>query len=206
MGLRERKKEQTRDELAAAAIRLFIERGYDATPVEDIAAAVEVSPRTFFRYYPTKEDVVVELLRCGAVDLHDELASRPDGECLADALRAATHRWAELSSERAANLMQLSRVVRSSPVLRARLEEERRRGVAVLAELVADRIGVSSAKDDRPALIATLAMSVISAAIERWSDAGGEGDLGDYLDVGFDLLKAGLPNPVARPRRHRTAS
>ena len=201
MGLRERKKEQTRDELAAAAVRLFIERGYDATPVEDIAAAVDVSPRTFFRYYPTKEDVVLELLRCGAVDLHDELASRPEGECLADALRAATLRWAELSSERAANLLQLTRVVRSSPVLRTRLEEERRNGLAVLSKLIADRLGVSEIDDDRPALIATLAMSVISTAIERWSEAGADRELGTYLDVGFDLLKGGLPAPTGRKRR-----
>src|SRR5690242_20665784 len=135
MGLRERKKEQTRDDLAAAAVRLFIDRGYDATPVEDIAAAVEVSPRTFFRYYPSKEDVVLELLRCGAVDLHDALAARPRDECLADSLRAATRMWALSTTDREANLLQLGQVVRSSPVLRARLEDERRRGRDVLAEL-----------------------------------------------------------------------
>src|SRR4051794_34034856 len=94
MTLRERKKQQTREGLAAAAVELFIDRGYDATTIEDIAAAVDVSPRTFFRYYPTKEDVIVDLLRAGVVDLVERAAARPTSEPLATSLREAARGWA----------------------------------------------------------------------------------------------------------------
>src|SRR5918994_275367 len=59
LGLRERKKQRTRQALRQAAVRLFLERGFEATTIADIAAAAEVAPRTFFSYYPTKEDVVL---------------------------------------------------------------------------------------------------------------------------------------------------
>ena len=193
MGLRERKKERTRDELAAAAISLFTAQGYDHTTVEDIAAAADVSPRTFFRYYPTKEDVVLSLLQAGAVDLQGELAGRPAGEPLAQALRAATRSWARLGDQRAHNLLQLMRVIAAAPSLRARLDDERRRKLAELAELIARRIGADPGRDPRPALIARLTGQVVVDAMERWSADGGVHELADYLDTGFDLLADGLP-------------
>lgn len=190
-GLRERKKERTRDELAAAAIALFIERGYDATTVEDIAAAVDVSARTFFRYFPAKEDVVVDFLRAGSVDVSEQLALRPADEALPVALRAATHHWAEATGERATHLRQLLDVLRSAPLLRARFEDERRRKMSSIAEIVAQRLGVDPATDPRPQLIASLVSTVIGASIERWIRTGGS--LADHVDAGFDLLESGLP-------------
>src|SRR5579875_1799092 len=72
-----RRKERTRRELAEAATRLFLERGYDATTVEEIAAAVEISPRTFFRYFPAKGDIVTALARMSLEDLVEVLRERP---------------------------------------------------------------------------------------------------------------------------------
>src|SRR6476646_1972874 len=117
MTLRERKKQQTREGLASAAVELFIERGFDATTVEDIAAAADVSPRTFFRYYPTKEDVVVDLV--------ERLAARPADEPLGRALREAARGWADLSPEESARLLMLSRVLHASPCLQPRLDQQR---------------------------------------------------------------------------------
>src|SRR5512139_1207552 len=84
-GLRERKKEQTRAAIQREALRLIAERGYDATTCEQIAAAAEVSPATLFRYFPTKEDLVLQ-------DLYDPL--------IAEAVRARPRAEAPLKAVR----------------------------------------------------------------------------------------------------------
>ena len=92
LGLRERKKRQTRRALADAALRLFAEQGYEQTTIAQIAAAAEVAPRTFFSYFPTKEDVLfgdtderVDLIR-------EAIADRPPGSSVTDVLHDAVTR------------------------------------------------------------------------------------------------------------------
>jgi AcrR family transcriptional regulator len=80
MGLRERKKLRTRRAIAGAALRLFDERGYEETTISDIAAAADVSPRTFFSYFPSKDDVVFAEMDERLADIRARLAQRPSGE------------------------------------------------------------------------------------------------------------------------------
>src|SRR6266480_4318131 len=80
MGLRERKKLRTREQLTDAAFRLFTERGFDATTIEDIVEQVEVSPRTFFRYFDSKEDVVIGFFDDMGLELRAMLEARPAEE------------------------------------------------------------------------------------------------------------------------------
>jgi AcrR family transcriptional regulator len=80
MGLRERKKLRTRRAIAGAALRLFAERGFDETTISDIAAAADVSPRTFFSYFPSKDDVVFAEMDERLADVRAGLAERPSGE------------------------------------------------------------------------------------------------------------------------------
>jgi AcrR family transcriptional regulator len=193
MTLRERKKQQTREGLAAAAVDLFMERGYDATTVEDIAAAVDVSPRTFFRYFPTKEDVIVDLLRAGVVDLVERVAARPLSEPLATSLRAAARAWADLSAEESVRLLMLARVLDASPCLKPRFDQQSRVGLDDLELQIADRLGVDRTTDARPALVVALVSAVLSKAIERWSASNGTLDLVALVDEGFGLLELGIP-------------
>ncbi|MEU5876638.1 TetR family transcriptional regulator [Spirillospora sp. NPDC047279] len=79
-GLRERKKLRTRRTIAAEALRLFAERGYEETTIADIAAAADVSPRTFFSYFPSKEDVVFAEIDDRLAEVAERLATRPPGE------------------------------------------------------------------------------------------------------------------------------
>ncbi|SEG85901.1 DNA-binding transcriptional regulator, AcrR family [Thermomonospora echinospora] len=86
-GLRERKKRRTRQALATAALRLFAERGYEETTIADIAAAAEVSPRTFFAYFPSKEDVIFAEIDDRLAEVRDRLARRTPGETTLEAIR-----------------------------------------------------------------------------------------------------------------------
>src|SRR3954467_502776 len=88
MGLRERKKEQTRRAIEDAAFRLFDERGYSATTVADIAEAADIAPRTFFAYFPSKEAVVFADFDEVFGALEARMRDRPDGENAFEALRA----------------------------------------------------------------------------------------------------------------------
>lgn len=88
-GLRERKKQRTREQIVEAAMRLFAERGYHATTIADIATAADVAPRTFFSYFPSKEAVVFHNVDRDLDALASTLRDRPAGETVYDALR----RW-----------------------------------------------------------------------------------------------------------------
>ncbi|MGO9961916.1 MAG: TetR family transcriptional regulator [Acidimicrobiales bacterium] len=108
---------QTRRDLTAAAARLFIERGYDATTVADIATAAGISPRTFFRYFTAKEQVVNDALgECIAL-FSAVLDDRPDDEPLLDSLRAAGNVTLAKTLEK--GVAELFAVVRPTPPLRA---------------------------------------------------------------------------------------
>ena len=86
-GLRELKKQRTRDALVRAALELFVSRGYDGTTVDDIAAAVDVSQRTFFRYFAGKEEVAFFVPRLAESHLVEAVRGFPPGEAPVDALR-----------------------------------------------------------------------------------------------------------------------
>jgi AcrR family transcriptional regulator len=88
-GLRERKKQRTREQIVEAAMRLFADRGYHATTIADIASAADVAPRTFFSYFPSKEAVVFHNVDRDLDALASALRDRPAGETVYDALR----RW-----------------------------------------------------------------------------------------------------------------
>jgi AcrR family transcriptional regulator len=142
-GLRERKKAKTRAAIQQEAMRLFVERGYAGTTVEDIAEAAEVSPSTFFRYFPTKEDVVLR-------DDYDErmlevfMALPPDLTPL-QAARTALHSMGGIVGALSPEERELEKVrmalTFSVPEVRARWINELVRAFRTLAEAVAARAG-----------------------------------------------------------------
>jgi AcrR family transcriptional regulator len=165
-GLRERKKIKLRRTIQAEALRLFETRGYEQTTVEQIAEAAETSTTTFYRYFPTKEDVVLD-------DDYDPIveatiASRPAGEALADTFRAAAAAVAAASeTDRDFNLARLS-LIATAPTVDARYAGEQRRSIDLIARLLADRAG-RTAGDYQVQLTAAAFMAVLLTASQRWA-------------------------------------
>jgi AcrR family transcriptional regulator len=191
VGLRERKKARTKMAIQQHAMRLFAERGYQATTVEQIAAAAEVSPSTFFRYFPTKEDVVLY----DALDpvLLEAFRAQPADRSPVQALRGAMREvFAELPLEALAMQQERDVLIRSVAELRARMLDEFAKSLQLFAEIVAERVG---RQPDDPA-VRTVAGAVIGVGISAWYTAGDHASPRDYLavmDASLAQLEAGLP-------------
>jgi AcrR family transcriptional regulator len=188
-GLRERKKARTRADILAHAMRLFAEQGYAATTVDQIAEAAEVSQSTFFRYFPTKEDVVLQ-------DDTDPLifeafrAMPPDMPPIA-ALRAAFRQvYDAVPEEERDTHRRRQDLIAAVPELRARMLDEFVSAVHLVAGLVAERTG--RARDD--IAVTTLAGAVIgigiAAMVARNEDPSI--DVIEHMDAGLAQLEAGL--------------
>jgi AcrR family transcriptional regulator len=188
LGLRERKKAKTRAAIREHALRLIGEQGYDATTVEQIAEAAEVSPSTFFRYFPTKEDVVLQ----DDMDLLwiDALRAQPPGLSPIAAMRAALHEaFANMSGEDLAVLRQTMDLA-AIPAVRARMLDEFARTTQVLATAIAERSG--RAPEDFA--VVTVAGAVLGVAMAAWFTAGEDIEaFADRYERGLALLEAGLP-------------
>lgn len=168
-GLTERNKERTRREIAEAAGQLFIERGYGATTVQDIAEAADVSPRTFFRYFPCKEDVITVIASTTMDDVLDHLAGHDPAESLASVLRA-TFTAALLpvvDDPDAARSFQ--NMLRDTPALRGRWLEEQRRNRDRLAEELRPWFDEGSSTVARH-LAAGTALLAIEEVMTLWAD------------------------------------
>jgi AcrR family transcriptional regulator len=208
-GLRERKKKRTRQALIDAAYELFQRKGFDATTVEEIAAAVEVSPRTFFRYFASKEEVALTLQDDLKTAIISELAVRPADEPVMTALRRAFRAVIEIIrddeglsvldkdgtfSKRFACFNEL---VTSSPSLFAASLEHTTAKQDDLVGLIAGRMGTDPATDLRPHLAIAVAVCAARAALESWKRAGGPTSVEDGLDQAFGLLEESVNYPAA---------
>ena len=189
LGLRERKQVKTRGLLQAEALRLFREQGYAETSVNDIAEAAEVSPSTFYRYFPTKEDVVLY----DAFDpiLIEALRAQPSELSPIGAVRAAMTSVLGSSSDAMATQMQeRSDLMLSIPELRRGMLEALLASVEPFAQVLGERVG--RAPDDFG--VRNVVAAVIGVGLFAWLDAGGRApDFLARIDAGLAHLEAGLP-------------
>jgi AcrR family transcriptional regulator len=190
-GLRERKKQQTRERIASVALDLFAERGYDHTTLAEIAEAADVAPRTIFAYFQSKEDI----LFCDEPRLYERLErtlrERPPGATTVDALREFVsfgefdeHARLRKRIIGASEGLRLSERARSAP-----MEE-------LVTESIAKDLGDVGPDDIRPRLIAASVTAAFSAVRDRLQDESGEPlpyeEALEILDQVLEFLRGGL--------------
>ncbi|WP_433226926.1 TetR family transcriptional regulator [Actinomadura formosensis] len=169
-GLRERKKQRTRLALIDAALELFLAKGYEATTIDEIVAAVEVSQRTFFRYFATKEDVVTSFLTEHDQILADALAARPPGErpftALFESMRVVLQTIAEGAPADGVRFRRVRQVIERTPSLMAAQMARYSAAAEALAAQIARREGVDLEHDLRPRIVVAFYLAAVKVAFE----------------------------------------
>jgi AcrR family transcriptional regulator len=204
--LRHRKKHQTRRAIQAEALRLFAEKGFQATTVEEIASAADVAPRTFFRYFPTKDEVVFWSEYQPA--LADFVAARPAGEPAVEALRRGiVDGLAVFYGQDRDRLLERITLAYRTPALHPRLRQQQAAAADGMAEILAARLGAAAGDLEVRAFAAAIT-SALWVAVEEWQAHDGDGDLGALIDRALGtVLDASLATSDSpRPARSATAS
>ena len=191
-GLRERRKKLTAEELEAAALRLFGERGFDSVTVDDIAAEADVSRRTFFRYFASKEDVLLADHFVQLARLREAMAARPLDEPIVTALRNALLSMTGDFEDRKEMIILRGRLMRDTPSLQARSLVHQKLWEDAMQEMVAERLGVDPATDLRPGVVSAATVAAMRVAFQSWLTAGATGDLIAMTAEALDLLDGGL--------------
>ncbi|HLM19282.1 MAG TPA: TetR family transcriptional regulator [Acidimicrobiia bacterium] len=199
-GLRERKKARTREALQDAALARFARQGFEGTTVEEIAEACEVSPRTFFRYFPTKEDVLFVDAAVRRERMLEVIAQRPAGEPAFAALCAAMRTLtADYRDDRDA-LVARSKIVAASPHLQAYKAEHQHGWEADVVDVLERRALAQHEPVAREELVLVTAVTTaaLRVALDAWVADPSAPDLGVLLDdafarlaTGFDLSRVG---------------
>src|SRR3954471_21860155 len=194
-GLRERKKLATRLALHEAALQLVADRGLEHVSVDDIADRADVTPRTFFNYFPSKDDAVLGLDPEGSAHQAEAFLDRPAHESPVQALRAvARAQAAEMATETELWPLRL-RVIEAHPALLGRLAAAFGEAERVLADAIATRSGTRVGIDAYPTLLAAASGAAMRTSLHRWLSTDFTASLPDLVDEAWDLLTTGLPAP-----------
>ena len=210
IGLRERKKQRTRELLADTARRLFSERGFENVSVAEIARLADVSQATVFNYFPTKEDLVYSGLEEFEESLFAAIRERPRGQTVLEAFRdfilTARGFLAAEDEKQAEELVAVTRMIAASPALLAREQQIFARTTDALAELIAKDTGAGPA-DSRPHVAANALIGVhraLIAYVRQRLEAGTPArsrlarDVRERGEQAFALLAAGLGDYAAK--------
>lgn len=189
-GLRERKKAQTRRAIQEEGLRLFLAKGFEATTVQEIAAAAGVSHMTFFRYFSSKEDVVMS-------DDYDPLivrliAERPAGEPAVEKVRSALKEGLRriYAADREALLVR-TRLILHTPQLRARLWEQQ----AATERLIVSALAGHAGHDNvglRDLVVSAACLAAVTTAVAVWAENEGAEELPDLIEQAFVALRKDL--------------
>jgi AcrR family transcriptional regulator len=190
LGLRERKKIKTREAIRTATYALVEEQGYDATTIEQIAERAEVSPSTVFRYFPTKEDIVLT----DEFDpiIMEELRERPADEPWMTTLRYVMQKAIRLGIKEDPEVARLrTHLMVQVPAVRSRMMESMSVTGSMLCQAIAERTG----RDPGSLEVRVYAMAIIGGLMETslyWAENGHQDEFKDLVDRTLDVLEHGL--------------
>jgi AcrR family transcriptional regulator len=186
-GLRERRTARTREAIVTAALELFEERGIQGTTVDEISARADIAPRTFFRYFPTKEAVLFARAADDRERIAAALAARPESEHPFVSLTIVSSGIAaEMEKgQKDIRLLQKLSTEKVWAYQRTLLDDEM---VELLSGFVAARLGVAADDDPRPRIWAGVVMTTYRIAFHLWLDGGRKGHLGPVLDGALDAM------------------
>jgi AcrR family transcriptional regulator len=200
VSLRERKKLATRRLLRRVALELVAERGLANVTVEDIAEAAEVSPRTFFNYFPSKEAVLFGGDPDRAAELRAGITGEAPGRSALDALRAVLTRDSESMADDLRSLgddpaewLRRMKVARTDPHVRAAHAAQMAMVERAIADGLAARLGTDQETDPYPGVLAAAAVAMVRACLSFWAGSGGAMPIGQLIDQAFTALASGFP-------------
>lgn len=170
-------------------MRLFVQQGYDATTVEQIAEAAEISPSTFFRYFKTKEDVVIQ-------DPYDELMAEairtapPEMSPIDTVRRAFTSPFGQIGPDEIEQVLQRAKLSFSVPALRMRALDNLQSSIRFLAAPLAERLGREPDDFRAQAFVGACVGAIINAMIS-WVEADGSYDIRELLEEALTVITEG---------------
>jgi AcrR family transcriptional regulator len=186
-----RRRRLVRDEIGLIAVNLFADLGFENVTVADIASAAGISDRTFFRYFVSKDEVVLDYERVLHDRLIDAVAARPADEGAVTALREAYLQTSHVEPAARARVVQIARILADAPALRARAHGERlTRDDALVAEVTRR---LHEGADAMHARVIVTAMDAVAAnEFRAWAQTGGADDPAERIGVALKLLENGL--------------
>lgn len=201
LGLRERKKQERRGRIETAALDLFDAQGFDGVTVEAIAATADIAPRTFFHYFPTKEDVVLADYARRLERLTEELGRRAGTESLWAALRASFLTVAADYETERAQLIRRFAIMASTPSVYARSLQLQAGWEDAVAAVLTERMGGQPDAEIEPRLVASAALAAMRSSLRHWMVTGNRVPLPELVARCFDQLAEGLAGAGARAAR-----
>ncbi|MEU6126415.1 TetR family transcriptional regulator [Streptomyces sp. NPDC047123] len=190
--LAERKRRLVSDELTESALQLLALKGYEAVTIDEIVTAAGVSRRTFFRYFGSKEDVVVQFLADMGDGIRAELAERPVDEPPSVALLHAVRVPLAACSSHSERALRVVQLILRTPALLARFLERQAQWRGDLTQEVGRRTGLDPDADLYPRLAAGMALTAFDTVLQRWSTTDGAEDPAELLDRAFDVIAPAL--------------
>jgi AcrR family transcriptional regulator len=186
--LRDRKKERARRVIQAEALRLFAEKGFDETTIEEIAAVADVAPRTFFRYFSTKDEAVFwpayRPLLAGL------MAARPDESAVQALCHAIVDGLSAFYDQDRERVLDRIKLAFRTPALQPRLRQEQATSAQAMAAVLAQRLGISPDHLEVRAMAAAVA-AALWVAVEEWQAVEGQAELGPLIDRTLRTVLAG---------------